>query len=46
MDLSEVKDVLEECGMSTLVEYILVCRQTIVVYVATRSILTECRQGE
>ena len=40
------KDVLEECGMSTLEEYITVRRQTIAVYVATRPILTECRQGE
>ena len=36
------KDVLEECGMSTLEEY----QQTIAVYVATRPILIECRQGE
>jgi hypothetical protein len=40
------KDVLEECGMSTLEEYITICRQTIAVYVATRPILTECRQGK
>ena len=40
------KDVLEECGMSTLEEYITVRRQMIVVYVATRPILMECRQGE
>jgi hypothetical protein len=40
------KDVLEECGMSTLAEYITVCWQMIAVYVATRPILTECRQGE
>ena len=39
-------DVLEECGMSTLEEYITVRRQTIAVYVAARPILTECRQGE
>jgi hypothetical protein len=32
--------------MSTLEKYITVCRQTIAVYVATRPILTECRQGE
>jgi hypothetical protein len=42
----KLKDVLEECGMSTLVEYITVCWQTIMVYVATRPVLTECRQGE
>ena len=42
------KDVLEECEMSTLEEYITVRRQTIavLVYVATRPILIECRQGE
>jgi hypothetical protein len=39
------KDVLEG-GMNTLAEYITVCRQTIAVYMATRPILTECRQGE
>jgi hypothetical protein len=32
--------------MSTLAEYITVRRQTIAVYVATRPMLTECRQGE
>ena len=37
---------LEECGMSTLGEYITVRQQTIAVYVATRPILIECRQGE
>jgi hypothetical protein len=42
------KDVLEECGVSTLEEYITVTvrRQTIAVDVATRPILIECRQGE
>ena len=42
------KDVLEECEMSTLEEYITVRRQTIAVsvYVATRPILIECRQGK
>jgi hypothetical protein len=40
------KDVLEECGMSTLEEYIAVRRQTIAMYVATRPILHECRQGK
>jgi hypothetical protein len=39
-------DVLEECGMSTLEEYITVRQQTIAVYVATGPILVECRQGE
>jgi hypothetical protein len=40
------KDMLEECGMRTLEEYIMVRRQTITVYVVTRLILTECRKGE
>jgi hypothetical protein len=40
------KDVLEECGMSTLAEYITVRRKTITVYVVTRPVLTKCRQGE
>jgi hypothetical protein len=40
------KDVLEECGMSKMEEYIVVRRQTIAVYVATHPILHECRQGE
>ncbi len=37
------EDVLKECEMKTLEEYILICRQTIAVYVATRLILDECR---
>jgi hypothetical protein len=37
---------LEECGLSTLGEYITVRWQTIAVYVATRPILHECRQGK
>ena len=40
------KDVLEECGMSTLAEYTTVRRQMIAVYVAICPILIECRQGE
>ncbi len=40
------KDVLEECGLITMEEYIAVRRQRITVYVATRPILHECRQGE
>jgi hypothetical protein len=40
------EDVLKECGMKTMEEYILACRQTIAVYVATRPILNKCRQGE
>ncbi len=42
----KLKDVLRECGMKTMVEYIQICRQTIVVYVATRPILQECRKGK
>ena len=42
----KLTDVLEECGMSTLEEYITVRQQTIAVYVATRPILQECRQGK
>jgi hypothetical protein len=38
--------VLKECGMKTMDEYILACRQTIAVYVATHPILDECRQGK
>ena len=38
-------DVLEECGMYTIAEYILVRRQMIAVYVADRPILENCRQG-
>ncbi len=40
------KDVLEECGMRTLAEYIMVRPQTITVYVAALPILTECKKGE
>ncbi len=43
---SKLKDVLEECGLHTLEEYILVCWQTIVVYMVICLILTECRHGE
>ena len=39
-------DVLEECGLKTIAEYIKVRRQTIAEYVATRPILEECVQGE
>jgi hypothetical protein len=42
----KLKDVLEECGMSTLEEYITIRRQTIAVYVVTRLILIEYRQGK
>ena len=38
-------DMLEECGMRPIVEYILVRRQTIAVYVADHPILEACRQG-
>ncbi len=40
------EDVLTECGMKMIAEYVQICRQTIAVYVATRPILQECRQGE
>ncbi len=40
------EDVLKECGMKTIAEYVQIRRQTIAVYVATRPILQECRQGE
>jgi hypothetical protein len=40
------EDVLKECGMKTMSEYILIRRQTIAAYVATRPILDECRRGE
>ena len=39
-------DVLEECGLKTIAEYINVRRQTIAEYVATRPILDKCVQGE
>ena len=41
-----MKVVLEECGMSMMEEYIAVRRQRIAVYVTTRPILHECRQGK
>jgi hypothetical protein len=40
------EDVLKECRMTTIAEYVHIHRQTIAVYVATRPILPECRQGE
>ncbi len=41
-----LEDVLMECGMKTIEEYIQICRQMIAMYVATRLIFYECRQGE
>jgi hypothetical protein len=38
--------VLKECGMKMIAEYNQIRRQTIAVYIATRPILQECRQGE
>ena len=38
-------EVLKECGLRTIEEYIDIRRQTIAVYVATRPILDKCRQG-
>jgi hypothetical protein len=40
------EDVLKECGMKTMEEYILICWQTVALYVATRPTLTECRRGK
>ncbi len=39
-------DVLQECGLKTMEEYIGIRRQTIAVYLATHLILNKCRQGE
>ena len=39
-------DVLKECRMKPMEEYIRICRQMIATYVATRPILAECRKGE
>ena len=39
------EDVLEECGLRTIGEYIDIRRQTIAVHVATRPILDKCKQG-
>jgi hypothetical protein len=40
------EDVLKECGMKMMGEYVLIHRQTIAAYVATRPILDKCRWGE
>jgi hypothetical protein len=39
-------DVLEECGMRTIAEYIHKRGNTIAIYVATRPILVACREGK
>ncbi len=39
-------DVLQECGLKTIEEYIFIRWQMIVVYVATRPIVNKCSQGE
>jgi hypothetical protein len=39
-------DVLKECGMKTMGEYIGICQQMIATYVATHPILAKCRWGE
>ena len=39
-------DVLKECGMTLMEEYIAIRRQMIATYVATRLILAKSRQGE
>ncbi len=40
------EDVLKECGMKTMEEYILIRWQTVALYMATHPTLTKCRQGE
>ena len=40
------EDVLKECGMKRMEEYILIRRQTVAEYVATRPILDECKRSE
>jgi hypothetical protein len=40
------EDVLRECGMKSIAEYMQIRWQTIAMYVATRPILQECRQDE
>jgi hypothetical protein len=40
------EDVLKECRMKTMEEYILIRQQTVALYVATRPSLTKCRQGK
>ena len=41
-----LEDVLKECRMKTMAEYVQIRLQTITLYVVTRPILQECRQGE
>jgi hypothetical protein len=41
-----LEDVLRECRMKMMTEYIHICRQTTAAYVATRPILAKCRRGE
>jgi hypothetical protein len=41
-----LEDVLKECGMKTMAEYIQICWLTIAVYVATCPILHLFRQGK
>jgi hypothetical protein len=41
-----LEDVLKEGGMTTIEEYIQICRKMIAVYVVTHPIFNECRQGE
>jgi hypothetical protein len=38
-------DVLQECGLKTIKEYICIRWQAVAVYVGTRPILNKCRQG-
>jgi hypothetical protein len=39
-------DVLQECGLKTMEEYITIIWQTIAVYVVTHSTLNKCRKGQ
>jgi hypothetical protein len=41
-----LEDVLKECRMKTMAEYIQIHQQRIVVCIATQPILQECRQGK
>jgi hypothetical protein len=41
----KTSDVLEECGMATMQQYIQKPRATIAIYIADRPILKACQQG-
>ena len=40
------EDVLRECGMKTMEEYIAIRMATIAAYVVTHPILADCKRGE